>query len=170
MGSRNSGRKGPGRDYSSAEAISTAERHAEWLRKRKSGMTYRAIAAEAGVAPNAVWEAVTNALKEVRGEPAEELLKLELERIDSLIETVWPVATCTLDPAHFDDQEQFEEGSRTRLDYIEQARKLLADRRKLLGVEGATKVQHSFEGLSDDDLAKRLAELGVQVNIKGSGE
>jgi hypothetical protein len=131
--------KGPGRDSSSAEAIVVAERHAKWLHMRKKGLTFRAIAAEEGVATNAVFEAVHGALKAIREEPAAELKQLELERLDALLKSVWDDATAELEEKEGDTPEMLEARVASHLDSLEAARKLLADRRKVLGLDAPTK-------------------------------
>jgi hypothetical protein len=113
--------KGPGRDSTSAKAIATADRHAEWIQARRRGKSYRAIAAESGVAHSTVEEAVAKALKAIRVEPAEELRALELESLDELIEKAWD-AVC--------DGE---------LERLEELRKLRGDRRKFLGLDAPAK-------------------------------
>jgi len=123
-------RKGPGRDSSSAKAIATAERHAEWVEKRKHGWTYRRIAAEYSVAPSTVEEAVSRCLLAVREEPARELRALELEALDDLIDQ-------TLDDLIVADDVI------TRLACREAVRKFRADRRKLLGLDAPQKLEVS---------------------------
>ena len=130
--------KGPGRDASSAKAIGTAERHAEWLQLRKEGWSYRRIAAVHGVSHSTVEEAVWKQLREIRQEPARELMSLELEALDDLIDK------CLL---------AVDAGE---LDVIEQIRKLRADRRKLLGVDAPTKTM---------DVTPNKAELLDQVRL-----
>ncbi len=135
--------KGPGRDVSSAEAIATAERHAVWLEMRKKGFTYRAIAAETGASTNAVFEAVHAALRAIRDEPAEELRQLELERLDALLRSVWDQAIGELGEQEGDTPEMLEARVGRHLDSLEAARKVLADRRKVLGLDAPTKLEVS---------------------------
>lgn len=131
-------RRGPGKDTTSAKAIATAERHAEWLRLRKAGKTYRAIAADQGVTPSTVQEAVVKLVRAVREEPAADLRAFELEALDGLIEE----ATKALEaPPGVDD-----DGNVVSVDplpAIEQLRKLRADRRKMLGLDAPQKVEVS---------------------------
>jgi hypothetical protein len=115
------GHKGPGRDSTSAKAIATAERHAEWLELRKRGWTYRKIAAEHGVGKSTVEEAVSRALREVRVEPALELRAMHAEALDDML----------LEAAELDEPE-----ARLALQL-----KIRADQRKMLGIDAPSKVQ-----------------------------
>jgi hypothetical protein len=123
-------RRGPGRDTTSAKAISVAERHAEWLKLRKQGKPYREIAREAGVAVSVVHEAVAKQVRAVRAEPAADLLAFEVEANDALIERAY---------AEFEGASEVEQ----RLAIVEQLRKLRADRRKMLGLDAPQKVEVS---------------------------
>lgn len=119
------GHKGPGRDSTSGKAIATAQRHAEWLQKRLEGWSYRRIGDHYGVQDSTVHEAVTKELKAIRREPAAELQAFELEALERLI-------AMTMDAVEAGEIER-----------IEQLRKLLADRRKLLGLDAPSKLQVS---------------------------
>ncbi len=117
------GHKGPGRDSTSAKAIATAERHAEWWELRKRGWTYRKIAAEHSVGKSTVEEAVSRALREVRVEPAQELLAMHSEALDEMLlearEVELPEARLALQL------------------------KIRADQRKMLGIDAPSKLQVS---------------------------
>lgn len=52
------------------------------LKLREAGTSYAAIGEQLGVATKTAWEDVQDALKEITREPAEQLLTLELARID----------------------------------------------------------------------------------------
>lgn len=151
--------KGPRRDSTSADAIETAQRHAEWFKLRLAAKSYREIAELHGVHHSTVQEAISRRLKETLAEPANELRELELGRLDALIDTAWTEATSL---TATDGKEHG-----TKLAYMEQVRKLLADRRKMLGLDAPSKVQHSFERLSDEELAAELEKAGVIVQGKG---
>jgi hypothetical protein len=120
-------RRGPGRDSTSAKAIGVAERHAEWLKLRKAGKTYRAIAAQFSTTPSTVQEAVAKLVRQVREEPAADLRAFELEALDALIESAFALLEVGVDS----------------LAAIEQLRKLRADRRKLLGLDAPQKLEVS---------------------------
>lgn len=61
------------------------ERTAEALRLRKKGHTYAEIATQLGISTTRAHEDVQEALQEITAEPAEEVRKMELERLDGLL-------------------------------------------------------------------------------------
>jgi len=80
--------------------LRAAERQAEALALRIKGGTYRAIAAELRMTPGGVYKSVSRALRAISrqtGETAEELRRLELERLDRLWESAFRLATVTSD-------------------------------------------------------------------------
>lgn len=137
-----SGRKGPGRQAVSISTIEAAERHARWMKLRLAGKSYREIADLEGVSKTAVHEACIRRLRDVTAEPAEELIALELERLDTLLSAVFENA---LDPTR-DDQ----------LDWHEQARKILSDRRRMLGMEAPKQLVLTAGGEERNEKAREL--------------
>lgn len=68
-----------------AMTIAAKMRAAKALELRKEGETFEAIAQKAGYkSKQAAWDAVRRALAEVIREPAEELIRLDLERLDAM--------------------------------------------------------------------------------------
>jgi hypothetical protein len=77
----------------SEKRLSAAVRQARALELRTAGKGYEAIAAELGYGgPSGAHKAVMAGLKATLREPAEELRTLELERLDRLLSSLWPVA------------------------------------------------------------------------------
>lgn len=71
--------------------VSDAERQRDALELRKAGNTYQSIADELGYKhASGAHQAVMAGLRKVIQEPAEELLKLELERLDVMLASLWP--------------------------------------------------------------------------------
>lgn len=71
--------------------ITAAERQRRALQMRKSGSTFDQIAKAVGYSnESGARKAVFTALKKLVQEPAEELKKLELERMDVMIQSLWP--------------------------------------------------------------------------------
>lgn len=68
----------------SATSIKQAERRAEVLRLRLDGLTLSQIGDRLGIRADSVHDIITRALRSMTKEPAEELLSLELARLDSL--------------------------------------------------------------------------------------
>jgi len=76
-----------------AAAAETAERYRKALELRKAGATYDQIAAQLGYsAKAAARHAVQAAIKEIIREPAEEVIQLELSRLDAMLLGCWTKA------------------------------------------------------------------------------
>lgn len=80
----------PGTSGTGPESIARRERMAEALEMRKTGMSYRQIAARLDVSISTAHEYVTTALAEVTKEPAATLLAIELERLESWLYAIEP--------------------------------------------------------------------------------
>jgi hypothetical protein len=73
--------------------ISAKERAAEALRLRKAGCGFDEIARKAGYASRqAAHDAVRRAIREILREPVEELVALDVERLDQLWQANFPAA------------------------------------------------------------------------------
>lgn len=73
------------------QRISATEKQRAALELRKEGHTFESIANELGYAnPSGASKAVYAALKKTIQEPADELRKLELERLDVMLRSLWP--------------------------------------------------------------------------------
>lgn len=72
-------------------AIELMEKRTEALRLRKSGMTYPDIALRLGVAKETARSYVLGALEAFVEEPGEEVRKMEIMRLDSLLQAIWPM-------------------------------------------------------------------------------
>lgn len=71
--------------------ISNKQRQAKALELRKAGATYEAIAKQLGYAnAGSAYRSVQTALKRLVNEPAEELRSIELERLNTILLTLWP--------------------------------------------------------------------------------
>jgi len=70
----------------------SAERRIQCLELRKAGATYTAIGKHLGISRQAAFKHVTNALAELRAEATdqtEDLIRLEVERLDQLLVGLW---------------------------------------------------------------------------------
>ena len=73
--------------------ITQAERRRQALELRKAGATYEQIAAELGIkSKRAAWGIVQTALAEITHEPAQQVLDLELARLDAMLVGLWSTA------------------------------------------------------------------------------
>ena len=75
--------RGP-KAITSATSIKQAERRAEVLRLRLDGHTLQAIGDRLGIRADSVHDIITRALRDMTQEPSEQLLSIELARLDSL--------------------------------------------------------------------------------------
>lgn len=78
-------RGAPSGRKTSPESIEAKERAAAALKLRLKGMTFEAIAKELGYScKQSAYDAVSRSIKSITREPAEELIRLDLERLDAL--------------------------------------------------------------------------------------
>jgi hypothetical protein len=83
----------PRESKTSRRRIEATERQRQALELRKAGATYDDIAARVGYSGRtAAYHGIMSALAKMLQEPAEELRTLEVERLDSLLLSVWPRA------------------------------------------------------------------------------
>lgn len=81
---------GTGSSKTSPARIEVDEKQVAALNLRKAGATFQEIASELGYASaSGAYEAVKSGLDKTLREPAEELRKLELERLDVMWTAVW---------------------------------------------------------------------------------
>lgn len=75
----------------SSNALNAIERQARAVELRKSGMTFQEIADELGYAGHqGAYKAVMSALRKTLQEPTDELRALELQRLDAMLNALWP--------------------------------------------------------------------------------
>lgn len=84
----------PGEPKSSERRIAARERQLEALNLKRAGADYRTIARQLGYGgPSGAHKAVQTALREIIREPAEDLITLELDRLDRMFLGHWPAAS-----------------------------------------------------------------------------
>lgn len=82
--------QGTGESESSQRRIAAVERQRQALELRKAGAGYVAIAQKVGYkGPSGAYNAIRSALKRTIQEPADELRKLEVERLDRMLLAIW---------------------------------------------------------------------------------
>jgi len=77
----------------SQQILRGREREVACLELRKAGLTYAAIGERLGISESGAWRAVNRALDRLMdkiGEEAESVRTLELQRLDDLLENLWP--------------------------------------------------------------------------------
>ena len=113
-----------GKDKTGKDLPEIVERRRKALELRKAGVTYDAIARQLGYAnEGGAFKAVQAALRTTLREPADDVRKLELERLDRLTLALWPRA---------------QQGEAEAIDRV---LKLMDRRAKLLGLDAPTKTE-----------------------------
>ncbi len=113
----------------SPKAIRAAERHAQALELRKAGASLAVIAQSLGYKdPSGAHKAIKRALAKIVREPAEELIVLELQRLDSI------------------SVEVYRQAKQGHLGAIDRLLRIMERRSKLLGLDLAKeRLEHSGE-------------------------
>ena len=114
-----------------ARKIATAERIAKAVEMRKAGATYTLIATQLGYADESgAFRAVNRALQALNDKLEEDLTemkRLELERLDRLMMTIWTKAT------------------QGHLASIDRVLRIMERRAKLLGLDAPLKGEHKVD-------------------------
>lgn len=110
------------------DKVSVAERQIQALKLRARGKSYEYIANELGFAgPSGAYATIQRALRELKRENREELIDIELARLDELLDGVWEKAISGNDKA------------------INAVMQIMARRAKYLGLDSATQVETKWE-------------------------
>jgi hypothetical protein len=166
-------KKGKTRDGKDQAAI--AERRRKALEFRKAGMGYEDIAHQMGLAgPGSAHRIVKKALRATYQEPADDVRKLELERLDRLMLAWWPAAigrgkTADGKPAVPPDG-----------DATDRVLKIIKQRTELLGLDARTAIlaarnpapPEAEQSLVDPETARRVlgaTTLGEGPQDENSG-
>jgi hypothetical protein len=147
------------RGTASRRHVSRAERTARALELRKAGLTFRQIGADLGVTEQRAHQVVTRELARLNAKRAEDgdtVTRLEVERLDALLATVWPKALAGDLPS------------------FDRVLAVLARRAKLLGIDaekpttGVT-MQNITVEMTDRERADAIAALLSRVGDGGPG-
>lgn len=136
------------------QRIAAKVKAAKALELRKEGQTFQAIAETAGYnSPQAAHEAVKRAIKEIIREPAEDVIRLELERIDAL----WGI--------------QYLNAQTGDVQAMAACMRLMERRAKLLGLDAPEKVDAKIVMPDQDEVDSRLARaIAAHGEAGGAGE
>lgn len=169
-------RGGGGRFLRSAE---TAERDAEACRLRSAGLTYPQIAAELGYGSSGrAYEGVQRALLSIVQEPAEELRKLELDRLDEM----WRAALGVLRAKHIvvqhgkvvmhrqtDGVEAPLEDPGPVLQAVDRLLRIQERRARLLGLDAPKQVEMITLEMIQAEIVRLEAELAARPDDDAEG-
>lgn len=147
--------------WTSPDRVRREERKRVALDYRKQGYSYTEIAKLMKEPMNTVYDLVVEALKAITREPAEQLLELELARVDTLLKGVYKDAS---------------KGNDTK---IASSVRLMDKRHRLLGLDRATLELTGKDGgpietkridLTDAERARALAAFIAKVKASKGGE
>jgi len=181
-----------------SRSIETAERDAEAVALRSKGWTVQRIADELGLADKAsAYHAVQRAFADVPYEAVDEARRLDLERIDRLVDQAWAV----MEREHVaysngqvvrqrtgdverdaDGTERLDDKGRTIPEYepvmddgpvlaaIDRIRSLLERRAKIIGYDAPTRsrVEVITRDMIEDEIMKLETELGERADHPGA--
>lgn len=120
----------------------TAIRDAKATALRRNGKSYPQIAAELGIPVSTAFDAVQRCLTAVRAEPGEQLRAMELERLDAGLVRLNDLEQRVQEVMDTDPTETLHAADRL-IKIEDERRKNSQDRRKLLGLDAAEKVEVS---------------------------
>lgn len=136
MTSKNS--RGKGESLTSERRLEGVERQVKALDLRKAGLSFPAIAEKLGYSgPGGAYKAVMTAIRRTQQEPADEVRRLELERLDIMLQKTW---------------EWVENGEPRAIDRV---LRIMERRAKYLGLDAPVKVDMVHTVI---DEARRLAQ------------
>jgi hypothetical protein len=133
--------------------VQAAVRRKEAVDLRVEGKTYREIAQELGVTPTRARQLVAEALAALQGETAEsaeELRRLELDRLDQLQSGLW------------------EEAAGGNLKAVGAALKIMERRARLVGLDAPTRTENThgyayIDRMTDAELREQARLHGIPV-------
>lgn len=125
----------PKRSQTHPAFIVARERGEQALQLRKEGLTYTEIAEKLGLTPSGVSGAIKAAMDRITREPAEEVLKLELARLDELYKHA------RLRALGLVRQRQKGVSVMGQLDAIDSCLKIMQRRARLLGLDSPDKTE-----------------------------
>lgn len=172
--------RGP-KSATSATSIKQTERRAEVLRLRLDGHTLQAIGERLGIRADSVHDIITRALRDMAQEPSQQLLSIELARLDSLyVEAMNVLRSFTpllhngkivqipvinrdgeivKDPDTGHPLTCIAEDKAARLASIAAAVRVMERRAKLIGLDAPSKMQADFSVTTDEKPAYDLQKL-----------
>jgi hypothetical protein len=127
--------------------IKIQERRRQALELRKAGTTFERIGDLQGTSRSTAQEDVQTAMRETIQEPADEVRRMELERIDAMLKALWPTAMQT--------------GSRGQTRAVEVCLQLSARRSALQGLDAPQR--KIVEMVSEDALDEAIMNLRSEI-------
>jgi len=147
--------------------LQTAQQDAECARLRSAGLTYQAIAENVGLSHRSLArQAVERALLAVVAEPAEELRRLELMKLDQLSVAAWEIlednhVRVSAGRVMFLDDEPLPD-TRPTLNAIDRLLKISERRSRLLGLDAPVQISAISMDAVDAEIIRLDAEIAAQ--------
>ena len=141
-----------GRKAATPERVAMTEKERDALELRKSGLTFEQIARELSYSNGGgAYKAVTRALAATLQEPAAELRRLEVERLDSLLQGLWEKATAG------------------DVQAVDRCLSIMERRSRLLGLDAPTRRVVDF--ITHDAFARAVQELEAEIaELEATGD
>lgn len=138
----------------SKKVLESATRREQAMELRLAGKTYEQIGAAMGITRQAAHELVMKSLEDTlktTAEDAEQVRAIEVQRLDAVLAELWP--------------------NRGDPQVAGAIFKAMERRSKLLGLDAAVKGELKLDDMTDEERAKRIAELfGVAMARAPAGE
>ncbi len=147
--------------------VQTAQQDAECARLRSAGLTYRAIADDLGLCDaSAARKCVERALLATVAEPAEELRRLELMKLDQLSVAAWEIlednhVRVSAGRVMFLDDEPLPD-TRPVLQAVDRLLKIAERRARLCGLDAPIQVSGITMDAVDAEIVRLDAEIAAQ--------
>lgn len=130
--------------------LNGSERRIKALELRRRGRSYREIGEALGCSESRAWTIIMEEMKRIMAERKEEaavIVRMENERLDTLLDAVWDKAT------------------KGDVKCVEAVLKIMSRRATMMGYDAPTKQETSFSfpSLTNDELAAQARQLGVNV-------
>jgi len=136
--------------------LKAKDRKLSALELRLSGETFNSIAEKLGYASmSGAYKAVQAALKKTLQQPADEVRKMEVERLDVLLSAMWP--------------------HRHKPEYLDRILRVMERRAKLLGLDAAIKqdITTNGESLNNDkrtEILRKLDSIATARDAAGTAD
>jgi len=135
--------------------LTTAQRQKQVLKMRLAGLSYPKIGERLGIAPSTAYRAVARALKKIEAktaESAQELRRLELERLDQLQAGLWTYALAG------------------NVQAVRETLRVMERRSKLLGLDAAAEQERTVAEVLAALVSERRAELQARDEDGDGGD
>lgn len=127
----------------SQNRLNAADKQRQALELRKAGKSLDAIAQEVGYnSPSGAFRAIVSGLRKTLQEPADEVRKMELERLDAMLEATWEFAMTGKPEA------------------VDRVLKIMERRAKYLGLDAPKEINISYLKSRAQEIADKL---GIDV-------